>query len=349
MIGEKAMNRIIQFLCSAVGNMRSISNKRNSLGTGFYNLQYYFVTPLQEKEARLISKALLVGFLVTFLMLQGCTSVNTLPKLARAGDTVSIMVGGTEKARKDTIQVTLTDINGLDWDLQALGKVRSVFNLRTDGRAEGMHYSPYLDSYISWSKGHEPVQAVLVTDIPAGVPAGLASLSINTAVDDNSSGIFNPFTVNLEIIAGIGSPDDFGSQGVGPVDFTRLEPAPHVKITFSGAAGNIGAASLIVDFDETVLNPDDINVYVPESTVRGSFVDPGAFGETQRMVYWHHDGLQLYVDIVAPQGIVANYLQLYVMHPNGLAGPVNLSLTSATIYDVDGNEIIAPPSMEYFP
>jgi len=227
-----------------------------------------------------------IVFLSTFLFLQGCTSVNTFPTIARAGDTVSIMVGGTEKARKDTIAVTLTDVNSTTWDLQSLGLVRSVFNLRTDGRAEGLHYSPYLDSYISWFKGHEPVQTVLVADLPTGVPAGDAYLTIDTGVDDNSSGIFNPFTVNLEIIAGIGGSDDFRRQGGGAVDFARLEPAPHAKITFGTGTEIIGAASLVVDFDETVLNPDDINVYVPESTVRGSFVSAGAFGETQRMVYW---------------------------------------------------------------
>lgn len=308
---------------------------------------------LGEGEGMKRSHWAFIGFLTTLLFLQGCTGVNTFPMIARAGDTVSVMVGGTEKARKNTIAVTLTDINGSTWDLQSLGLVRSVFNMRTDGRAEGLHYSPYLDTYISWLEGHEPVQTVLVTDLPLGVAIGDAYLTVNTYVGDDSSGISDPFNVNLEIIAGTGSQDQFLRRNLGGyqgVDFEQLEPAPHAKISFGTGFEIIGAASLVVDFDETVLNPDDINVYVPESTVRGTAGDPGAFGATQRMVYWRQDGLQLYLDVVAPQGIKAVYLQFQVIHPRNLSGPANFSLTSATVYDVDGYEISTPvASLEYFP
>lgn len=290
-----------------------------------------------------------ISLLAILLFLQGCTAVNTFPTIARAGDTVSIMVGGSEKASKNTIAATLTDVNGTTWDLQSLGLVRSVFSLRTDGRAEGLHYSPYLDSYISWFEGHEPVQTVLVADLPQNVAPGQAYLTISLNANDNSSGISDPFTVGVEVIDGIGSPDDFVRQDGGAVDFARMEPAPYAKITFGTGTETIWAASLVVDFDETVLNPNDINLYVPESTVRGSFTDPGAFGKTQRMVYWHQDGQKLYVDLVAPQGIQTRYMHLYVIHPKGLSGPANLGLISAVVYDVDGNEIVVPANLEYFP
>ena len=292
-------------------------------------------------------------FISIFLLLQGCASVNTFPTIARQGDTVSIMIGGTEKARKETISVVLTDSAGVDWDLKSLGLVRSVFNLRTDGRAVGAHYSPYLDSYISWSEGHEPVQTVLVVDIPAGVSTGFSTLVIDTFVDDDSSGVALPYSINLEIIDGAGSSDEFlrntALSGQQPVDFNALEPAPHAKISFGITDGVvIGAVSLIVDFDETVVNPDDINIYVPESNVRGSVVDPGAFGTTQRMVYWHQDGLQLYIDIIAPQGINQAFLKAYIVHPQDVTGNPNFTITSSRIYDVNGYEISLTPTLEYF-
>ena len=292
-------------------------------------------------------------FISIFLLLQGCASVNTFPTIARQGDTVSIMIGGTEKARKETISVVLTDSAGVDWDLKSLGLVRSVFNLRTDGRAVGAHYSPYLDSYISWSEGHEPVQTVLVVDIPAGVSTGFSTLVIDTFVDDDSSGVALPYSINLEIIDGAGSSDEFirntALSGQQPVDFNALEPAPHAKISFGITDGVvIGAVSLVVDFDETVVNPDDINIYVPESNVRGSVVDPGAFGTTQRMVYWHQDGLQLYIDIIAPQGINQAFLKAYIVHPQDVTGNPNFTITSSRIYDVNGYEISLTPNLEYF-
>jgi len=295
------------------------------------------------------NKTLLVGILVMLAVLPACTGVNTFPMIARAGDTVSVMVGGTEKARKETINVTLKDISGQTWDLKALGLVRSVFDLRMDGRAEGLHYSPYLDSDISWILGHEPVQTVLVTDLPTNVAPGNAvlTISLNNA-SDNSSGIADPFTVKLEIVPGSGSPDQFLrkdslSGTKPPAQLGKLEPAPHAKISF-GSGSTIGAASLKISFNSTVLNGNDINIYTPESTVRGS-----AFGATQRMVYWRQDGQNLYVDIVAPQGINGKYLQLFVIHPKGLSGSPNFTMTSATLYGVDGSVISAQPTLQYFP
>lgn len=292
----------------------------------------------------------LAGLLLLLAGLPACTSVNTFPMIARAGDTVSVMVGGSEKARKETMDVTLSDAASQTWDLKAMGLVRSVFNLRTDGRAYGAHYSPYLDSYISWSSGHEPVQTVLVADLPTGAVPGPATLTVTPHVTDNSSGVGEPFTINLEIIAGVGESDQFKRRtgsGTAAVDFSKLEPAPHAKIDF-GNGTIIGAASLTVSFNNAVLNGNDINVYVPESTVRGSFVSPGAFGATQRMVYWRQDGTKLYIDVVAPQGIDVRYLKMFLVHPRGLSGSPGFSLVSSSIYDTSGAAVTLQPTMTYY-
>ena len=90
---------------------------------------------------------LVVALLSTLIALPACTSLNTFPTIVRAGGTVSVMVGGSELARNGSVSVVLTDVNGQSWDLRSLGLVRSVFNLRTDGTAYGMHYSPYLSIY----------------------------------------------------------------------------------------------------------------------------------------------------------------------------------------------------------
>lgn len=288
------------------------------------------------------------------LLLAGCTSVNTFPNIARPGDTISFMVGGSAQARKENVSVTLTDSAGQSFDLQALGLVRSVFNLRADGRAVGQHYSPYLDSYISWAFGHEPLQTVMVTDLPANAAPGSATLTVTlNGIADNSSGTgAGPFTVSLEIIPGSGSPEQFLHPTLGatpPVDFAQLETAPNAQITFGTGNTLIGAASLVIDFDETVVNPADLNLYVPESTVRGSSTDPGTFGKTQRMVYWHQDGQKLYVDIIAPQGIDPRYLQFYVVHPPGLAGSPAFTILSAQVYGTDGNPIDVTPTLTYSP
>lgn len=291
-----------------------------------------------------------VLMLWTWTLLSGCTSVNTFPSIARPGDTVSLMIGGSEKANKNSVSATFTDATGQSWDLKALGLVRSVFNLRTDGRANGAHYSPYLDSYISWAFGHEPLQTVLVTDLPLAAAPGQGNLTISVNANDNSSGVANPFNVQLEIIPGPGTAEQFQykkSGGNVPADFGRLETAPNAKVTFGTGTTFIGAASLVVSFDPNVVNPKDLNIYVPESTVRGS--STASFGKTQRMVYWYQDGTKLYVDIIAPQGINPRYLQFFVVHPPGLTGSPALSIISAQVYGTDGNVIAVTPALTYYP
>ncbi len=299
-------------------------------------------------------KAFLAGIFILLTGLPACTGVNAFPTIARAGDTVSVMVGGSEEARKSNISVSLTDAGGRAWDLKTMGLVRSVFNLRADGRAYGAHYATYIESNLSWTYGHEPLQTVLVADIPSGAAPGAASLAISINTTDNTSGFgSSPFTVNLEIIPGTGSSDQFIRQDVpGPkpeVDFSKLEATPYAKILFGSGTTDIGAATLVLSFDATVLNPDDINVYVPEAIVRGSYFVSGPFGKTQRMVYWRQDGQRLYVDVVAPQGIKPSYLQVFVIHPKGLSATPNFGIISASVYDINGNALSIQPTLAYFP
>jgi len=302
-----------------------------------------------------LKSSLFLGLFILLPFIHGCAGVNTFPTVARAGDTISVMIGGTERARKATTSVILTDSNGVDWDLQELGLVRSVFNLRADARSKGMNYTSYLSAYFPWSKGHEPLQTILVADIPIEVAFGYASLSVNHYRGDDSSGLFLPYTMSIEILPGLGNQDKFNRKdslyGQLPVSFTSLEPAPHAKISFGINDGIVlGASSLVIDFDENVVNPGDINVYVPESTVRGNFSSSGDFGKTQRMVYWRQDGQQLFIDVVAPQGIKQDFLKLYLIHPSGLSGSPNFIITSGSkVYDVNGEEILLIPTLEYFP
>lgn len=303
---------------------------------------------MKNNHIKLLSVLVLCGW----TLLSGCTSVNTFPAIARPGDTVSFMVGGSAQARMANVSATLTDASGQVFDLRALGLVRSVFNLRADGRAYGQHYSPYIDGNISWLFGHEPLQTMMVTDLPPTAAAGQATLSVAfSGVSDNSSGTGSaPFTVNFEIIPGIGASEQFkhlASNGDAPADFSRLETAPYARIGFAAGLTPIGAASLVIAFDNTVVSSTDLDLYVPESTVRDYTTN--AFGKTQRMVYWRQDGQKLYVDIVAPQGIEPRYLQFFVVHPRGLTGSPAFSILSAQVYGTDGNAIAATPTLSYSP
>lgn len=292
------------------------------------------------------------GYLVIITVLfalgiQGCTGVNSFPTAARPGDTIAVMVGGSEKTNKFTIDASLLDANGTSWDLKSLGLVRSVFNLRPDGRANGLNYASHLDSIISWSKGHEPVQTVLVVDIPAAAATGMGTLEISTNVDDNSSLINDPIAINVELLpGGTGAADEFSRQdpftGSVPANFSDLEPAPHVKVDICDTGADIGAITLVVDFDETLINPGDINVYTPEAIVRGTALETGSFGETQRMVYWKQDGDKLTISTIAPQGLDCQYLQHFIMYPTGISPAPSFALESTTSFDINGETVSLP-------
>ena len=291
------------------------------------------------------------------LWLQGCASVNTFPTLARAGNTVTMLIGGSDEARKETTSVVLTDVNSGVWDLSALGLVRSVFNVQMDAKATGQNYSSYIESFTPWAYGHELLQTVLITDLPANLPVGAAVIEVNTNTGDNSALLFpGPSLINIEIVAGVGQSDQFSRRSslgaTVDADFSKLEPAPYAKVDF-GAYDDfstpIGAVSLVVDFDEAVIDPADINVYVPSSTIRGTPSITGQHGDNQHMVHWRQDGLQVFIDIIAPGGINQGYLDVYVIHPPGVVGAPNFSLTSTSAYTVDGVSMVAAPSLSYHP
>lgn len=294
------------------------------------------------------SKVLNVLVTCIWAMLSGCTSVNTFPTIARPGDTVTLLIGGSEKAKKTDLSAIFTDAGGQVWDLQALGLVRSVFDLRSDGRAYDLHYGSSSDKQFSWSYGHEPLQTVLVTDVPVGAAPGIGSLSIAyNNIGDNSGGAGNTFSMNLEIVPGTGAPSLFSYRhpilGDQPVNFAKLEPAPHAKVIFPGGTTIIGAATLVIGFDATVVSSNKFNVYSPEATVTNTF------GQTQRMLHWRRDSSRIYVDIIAPQGIEARYLQFFVLHPRGLTGSPALNILSAQVYGTDGSAIIVTPTLIYSP
>lgn len=293
----------------------------------------------------------------TLFLLHGCSSVNTFPTLARAGDTVSLLMGGSEFAKKDTTDVILTDVNGLDWDLKALGKVRSVFNIRMDAKSVGQNYSSYIDLLTSWAYGHELLQTVLVVDLPNNLPVGPAVVEVNSNTSDNSA-LLSPGSifVNIEIVPGVGSSDSMSYKtslgSTFAADFSRLEAAPYAKIDFGELddfTPLVGAISLVVDFDETVINPDDINIYLPKSTVRGDLSTPGKFGKNQRMVYWRQDGKRVFIDIIAPQGINPGYLNVFLIHPPGISGNPNFTILNINAYTESGANSILTANLNYYP
>lgn len=285
------------------------------------------------------------------LLIQACTHINPFPLSAQPGETISLMIGSSENARKETIDVLMTDSNNVVWDMKSLGQIRSVFNVRPDGNAKGLYYSSYLETNTPWAFGHEPIQTVVVLDLPVGIAQGPATFEINTNTTDNSSGVGQLLNLSIEIVADTATSNSFlhqnPFQGISAVDFDRLEPASYAKISFGVNKTEImAAATLEVDFDETVVSPDDIAVYTPKTTVRDF---GGSFDDKQHSVFWKQDGDKLLINLVAANGIKTGFVYVYIIHPDNLSASPGLSLISHAVYDIDGNEIVLPVTLEYVP
>src|SRR5690606_23113062 len=96
-----------------------------------------------------------------------------------------------------------------------------------------------------------------------------------------------------------------------------------------------------------LLNPADINIYSPESTVKDLSSGSGVFGRNQRMIYWRQNGGELVIDIIAPQGIDPRFLQFFVLHPSSLTGEPGFSIVSSQVYGVLGDPIDVVPNLQY--
>jgi len=304
----------------------------------------------------------LAGSILLLMLFQGCTGINTFPTIARPGDTVSMMLGGSEMASKDTIDVTLTQ-GSSSWDLadpdgdgnRSDSLIRSIFEVRTDGRANGLSYGSGNTVSQIWAFGHEPVQSIMIIDLPTvadGLTEGDASLDITLNVSDNSSSTPTIFSIDLTLVdvpGTTGEKDNFYRStfaGAIGADFTDLEPAPHGKISFGPYNQLIHAASLEIEFNEANVTPSDISVYIPEAVIGGSL------GANQRMAYWRQDGDKLYIDVVSPEGIKSQFLKAYVMHPHGASNP-DFAINNATFYNQDGVDITiqenVTSTLDYYP
>ena len=306
------------------------------------------------------NQALLAGSIFLLFLFQGCTGINTFPTIARPGDTVTMMLGGSEQVSKDTIDVTLVQ-GSSTWNLadpngdsdRSDSKIRSVFEVRTDGRARGLNYNNGQTMNQIWAFGHEPVQSMMIVDLPPDVQPGEAFLHIAHNVTDNSSSTPTSFDIALTIVdvpGTSGASDSFlrtTTSGAVGANLSELEPAPHAKVSFGPYGQAIYAASLEVDFDETVVTPTDLNVYIPEAIIGGTL------GSNQRMAYWRQDGDKVYIDIIAPNSIKSQYLKVYIMHPPGVTADPAFILSNATFYDQNGVDVTYlagfTETLEYFP
>ena len=141
--------------------------------------------------------------LCIILLQAGCTSLQTFPVAARAGDTISLAVGSYDNMTKNNITVEFLPDGVLPGNGSALTP-RAVFRLYADQTSYAYQNPTYLLSGVTGKSGHAPWLNVLVIDLPS---------SLNTTN--------TPITGQLYInrLGGTGTPPVYPGHGTDLQDF----------------------------------------------------------------------------------------------------------------------------------
>jgi len=252
----------------------------------------------------------------------GCAALETFPLAARAGDTVSLFlgVGNFKQMSTDTSTVEMYPVS--DPATKYYPTLRSIFYVYPDPTSKVVNYPP--STMLNGITSGDNYQAIAVIDLPANVPPG----RYKVAVDGSS--------VDLEVLSGVGRSHDFTDIFNVPEDIRNLEPAPQVNIAFDGGF-QIGAVELVVDYDETVIAPADLNV-VLFPVNQGA----GTFGDFQDMLFWREKNGTLKISVLCPAGVPSEDIHLAIVYPAGVSNP-GISLISSSVLDLGGNVLSGVP------
>ena len=106
---------------------------------------------------------------ICIILLQAsCTSLQTFPVAARAGDTVSLAVGSYDNMTKDNITVEFLP-DGIQPGNGTALTPRAVFRLYADQTSVAYQNPTYLLGGVAGKSGHAPWLNVLVIDLPSGL------------------------------------------------------------------------------------------------------------------------------------------------------------------------------------
>jgi len=233
----------------------------------------------------------------------GCVGIETFPLRAQAGDTVTVGLGlgYTEYMNSFNTSVTITNNPATNPNTYNSGLIipRSVFNLYPDPRSKVANYNVWLPTNIM---DGTPLETGVVFDLPTNIPPG----NYLARVDRSMGGAF--VDLALVVTAGTGSPNQFKNE-TGPQNINDLENLPGVEVNFS-AGKVIGAADLVIDFNQAIVTPNNINVVQPRINFGKDY-----FQNHQRLFFWNDNGDVLKVRILCPRGVDSKYLKFYIVRP----------------------------------
>jgi hypothetical protein len=133
----------------------------------------------------------------------GCTSLQTFPVAARAGDTVSVALGSYDNMTKNNITVEFVPDGALPGSGTALTP-RAVFRLYADQTSTAYQNPTFLLGALPGKSGHAPWLNVLAVDLPSSLNTG------STPIDGY---------LYIDRLGGAGTPPVYPGHGTDLPDF----------------------------------------------------------------------------------------------------------------------------------
>jgi len=313
--------------------------------------------------------SLFIVFMLTVLGSAGCSTVNTFPLAARAGDTIVEPVGSPEgmiatgSSPNTIVEWTpwgVADCSDPAGDLSATPvpiTVRGRFNLYPEQTSPAWLQSSALSVEIS--TGHGPYTTVLLMDLPTtGLTVGYGCLNITTT----SAVTYSPMTahisdypINLEILPGTGAPNPLTYKLLGIAqkngDLTDLAPKRRIVIKpdfiESTPSTTYGAIEVEVTIPGLDLLPDpDLGMAViPDEKIEFTTSKRGNFT-------WSQSGDVVKVIFLSPVGALEYYDAHFSILSDQMmtlvdAAAINIGsiMTTVKYYDIDGNLVGQQPPL----
>lgn len=276
-------------------------------------------------------KYLVVG-IILMTSLGAVIPAQALVHATRAGETIGLPLGWQHELSRETLTVTITPASGLPVIYEPNHpNVRGLVNAYPDPVSRlrvGAHTHQDLgvEAEVYEQKLHEQVtnqeqdwwETTLFVDLPDSLPEGPASVTVS-----GPQGLLTPESLQLEILAGSGSPSDpldhlVPSEPQMQASFVEaMERAQHFTVTFSGPSVP-HCIQLDLFRDAGIGTPWVIN---PRGDLKN--------------VTWGDDGGKLRVLLTPPNGQTPGHVSHFKFYVAG--GVSGLQVAALKAYDQAGN------------
>lgn len=301
-------------------------------------------------------KNLILTIIAANVLLSGCTTFQSFPYIARAGDTIALAIGspdGMNTGNTTAVYVSKSDPGYPNTPTEYPLTIRSIFKLYAD-KASPQYARNSTATQITKSSGHEHWITIAAIDTPTTLPTGAGEVRFtSTAPYPTIGSHINDFPIDVELLpasAGTGSPATFPYEvGVGQTaigNLGELEAVPHAAVfsNFNPSASwpTYGAIEVLVNAPNTATSVLDRAVRMYAEDIMSTTNSKRSF--TSRLT--NNQDIQLI--LLSPTGKLAYYEPRFtIIMPNGVDYVGTPTITAVNYYDINGDSVAGPPITDY--